>query len=295
MALQEAVVEITPDSDFAEVEIEEQAPPVKEEEAPPPVKDEPKPVKEEPQKEDDTEAAEKVAAKAREAEEVEKIKKDRDALGYRVRRMEDDYSKRIQFLEDQLRQERDKIRKREFGDDRDKQLASIAHLKDTDPDLYIREYQRVTDNFHEKRAAEERAAIQTNVNVQAFEAKRRAVEERMTKDFPDIANESSELFVETQRTIMSRYSPEEIVHLHTNAPMVFYDIAAESAARLQVKKLQEEKANATREQRVNGQGVVESKKKTSDSIGLTKEQLAFCKKNGFDPKEYAKFTGAGRK
>lgn len=293
----EVQVEVTPETDFSDVSVEEsKAPPVVEEDAKPPVGEE-DPVKEEPKQEGDE------PSRAKEPDEVvklrdefEKLKKDRDALGYHLRRLSDEQSRQVKFLEEQLRQEREKVRQREFGDDKERAITAIAHLKETDPDLYVSEYQRILDHHHEKRLAEEREAIKTNQMVQTFNARRQAVEAQMAKDFPDLTNDQSELFIETQKTIMHRYTPEEVAYLQSNTPQVFYDIAAEAAARMSLKKLQAEKANASREQRVNAQGAVGGNKKAaSDGLGLTREQIDFCRKNGFDPKEYAKFVGTGRK
>lgn len=294
----EVQVDVTPETDFQDVSAtESQAPPIQGEEEKPP-DGEKEPVKDESKKDDgEPSQAKEPDEVAKLKDEFEKIKKDRDALGYQLRRLSDEHGRQVKFLEEQLRQEREKVRQREFGDDKERAISVIAHLKETDPDLYVREYQRILDHHHEKRLAEEREAIKTNQMVQTFNARRQAVESQMARDFPDLTNDQSELFVETQKIIMHRYTPEEVAYLQCNTPQVFYDIAAEAAARISLKKLQAEKANASREQRVNAQGAVDGKKKAGgDGSGLTKEQQDFCRKNGFDPKEYAKFVvGAGRK
>lgn len=255
----------------------------------------------EPQKEtpEVQEEAQEVAAtqvephQTREPDEVEKLKKDRDALGYRLRTETTELRRQMQFLEEQLRQERDKSRKREIDEATTKDFDRISYLKDTDPDTYVREAQRIMEDKYRRQAEEDRRAAETNAQVRAFSARQQQVEERLVRDFPDIVNGESELFREAQVAIKNRYTDHEVAYLQANAPQVFYDLVSETAARLKLKKFEANKADQTRQQRVNGQGVVETKQRneTTPESKLTKEQLAFCRKNGFDPKEYVKFTG----
>ncbi len=244
-------------------------------------------------KEEPTQDAVAEPQKTGELDELEKIKRDRDALGYRLRTETSELRRQMQFLEEQLRQEKAKIQKREIDEATDKDMARIEHLKDVDPDTYIAEARRIMEVKVQRQLEEDRRAIETNLQVMAFSAKQQQVEERLVRDFPDIVNGESELFKEAQVSIKNRYTDQEIAYLQANAPQVFYDIVSETAARIKLKKVEASKADQSRQQRVNSQGVVESKPK-NDASGeskLTKEQLVFCRKNGFDPKEYAKFVG----
>jgi len=210
-------------------------------------------------------------------------------MGYSLREI----NRQKAFLEEQLRKEREK---QLVKDGLAQELDKIKHLRDVDPDAYIREHTRIIEAQLRKEMDVEREALKANSFISQAQARRQKVEERLVRDYPDINDQGSELFIESQKTLQSRYTPEEVALLLSNSPEVFLSIVGETATRLKLKKLESAKVDKSREDRVRGQGVVEGAKKSSATEpGLSREQLQFCKDNDFDPKEYAKFVARCRR
>lgn len=287
MAVEEVAVEITPDRDFADVSVEEGAAPVKEEVA------EPKEPEAEPPKE---EALPKEAAPTVDydklKEELERERKDKASIAYNLREAE----RQRKFVEEQLRQERERLNRAAIKTEHETELSKIEHLKDIDPDAYIRERERLIEARFRKEAEQEREAIKTKVVSEEASARRQRVEEKIERDFPALRDQTSVLFTEVRKSIESRYTPEQAAYILANAPEVMYDIVEANDARIKIKQLEAERANASREERVKGQGAVSAQKKaTGNTVTLTKAQLDFCKKNGFKPEEYAKYVAGSRR
>lgn len=284
---EEVVVDMTPETDFDEVSVEEETPPVQEEELPDgEEKEEEQPPEKDAAQDDEPPAPQK------DDEELERIRRDNANLGYNLR----EAKRQKEFLEDQLRQEREKNTKRTLQDEYDVELSKISHLKDIDPDAYNREWQRITENKYRRERDQEAEATRARASANEAMERRQRVEVKLNADFPEILNQSSDLFVESRKTLESRYTPDQITYIFNNMPQTFYDIVSETNSRLKLKKIQSESADKSREKRVNGQGALESQKKqTGTGVKLTKDQLQFCKENGFKPEDYAKFVGKGRR
>jgi hypothetical protein len=132
------------------------------------------------------------------------------------------------------------------------------------------------------------------VSEEATERRRR-VEERIERDFPELKNQGSVLFAEVRSSLESQYSAEEAAYILAHTPQVMYNIVEATSARLRLKQLEAERANEGREKRVAGQGAIEAAKKSTATTTLTKQQVEFCKKNDLDPKEYAKYLAKARR
>lgn len=283
----EVAVEVTPDLDFNEVSVEEESAPVKEGAA------EPESHAEAPPKEEAVPPKESAPTIDYDKikEELERERKANASLGYNLREAE----RQRKFVEDQLRQERERLNRAAIKTEHENELSKIEHLKDIDPDAYIRERERLIEARYRKEAEQEREAIKAKVVTEEAGARRQRVEEKIERDFPELRDQTSVLFTEVRASIESRYTPEQAAYILANAPEVMYDIVEANHARIKIKQLEAEKANASREQRVNGQGAVPAQKKSTGTVTLTKEQLDFCKKNNFKPEDYAKFVGKGRR
>lgn len=288
METEEVVVEITPEPDFGEVTVDDDTPPVKEDGGEPPVGEE----EEVTPPEKDESIKETPPEPPKDAEELERIRKDNAALGYNLR----EANRRLQFLEENLRKEREKGTRRELDEGHETALSKIAHLKDIDPDLYTREWQRLTEDKYRREQEQEREANKTRSMAEEVATRRQRVEDQLHRDFPEILNQSSGLFVEVKKNIEGRYTPEDISRILANTPQVFYDIVSETNSKLRIKQMEAEKANIEREKRVSGQGSLDSKpKSTTVGVKLNADQLKFCKDHGYKPEEYAKFVGKGRR
>lgn len=292
MAFEEVAVDETPETDFNEISVEEEPgnPPDEGEKAKP---EEEKQTDEPSEKKADEPPPDKELEPSKELDlTVEKLKKDVASMGYSLREI----NRQKAFLEEQLRKERENQQKQLVKDGLAQELDKIKHLRDVDPDAYIREHTRITEAQLRKEMDVEREALRANSVISQAQARRQKVEERLVRDYPDINDQGSELFIESQKTLQSRYAPEEVALMLNSSPEVFLSIVGETATRLKLKKLESAKADKSREDRVRGQGVVEGAKKSSATEpGLSREQLQFCKDNDFDPKEYAKFVGKGRR
>jgi hypothetical protein len=278
----EPVVEVSAEPDFNEVSVDEELPPVKEKEA---VQEEPIVEKEEKQPEAP------VFDQKKYEEDLERERKDKATIAYNLRESQ----RQQRFLEEQLAKERSERMRATIKDEHEAELAKIAHLRDIDPDAYIRERERIMDARYRRESEHEREAQRTRMVAEDARAKMQSVEERLNKDFPDIRNKESELFREARATLESRYTPDEVAKIVTTAPQVMYDIVSEANARLRLKQYEAEKANTSREKRVASQGAVETQQKATNVVQLTREQKEFCKKNNFKEEDYARFVGKGRR
>ena len=280
--LQEVVAEETPETDFQEIQVEDEQVPV--------VESEPEgggdPVKTEaPLKEEAPVVDPKIA------EELERERKDKAAIAYNLRESQ----RQQRFLEEQLRQEREKIQRAAMRSEHDAELSKIEHLREIDPDAYIRERERLLEARYRKELEQEREAIKTRVVSEEASERRRRVEERIERDFPELKNQGSVLFAEVRSALESQYSAEEAAYILAHTPQVMYNIVEATSARLRLKQLESERANEGREKRVAGQGAIEATKKPTATTTLTKQQVEFCKKNDLDPKEYAKYLAKARR
>lgn len=279
--LQEVVVEEAPETDFQEVPVEES--PASEPEdggGKEAVKEEPAPKEE---------VAPAIDPKI--SEELERERKDKAAIAYNLRESQ----RQQKFLEEQLRQEREKINRAVMKSEHDAELSKIEHLKEIDPDVYIKERERLIEARYRKEMEQEREAIKSRVVSEEATERRRRVEERIERDFPELRNQGSVLFAEVRSTLESQYSAEEAAYILAHTPQVMYNIVEATNARLRLKQLEAERANEGREKRVAGQGAIEATKKQAAPTTLTKQQMEFCKKNDLDHKEYAKYLAKARR
>jgi len=219
-----------------------------------------------------------------------KLKKDRDALGYKLRKLEEEYSTQIKFLEKQLAEVREQAKASRAEEERKRALGSISHLKELDPELYAHEVSRIMEADLRRRSEEEKAALEASRAAAEHQMRQRMVEERLVRDFPDIADEGSELYKEAQSIIMTRYGPEQSTKMLLHAPEAFYSIVAEANANVQLRKVHEQSADESRRRRVASQGAVEAQPRSESSTipRLTREQYEFCKRT-WDSYAYPKF------
>ncbi len=276
---EEPVVEVSAEPDFNEVSVDEELPP---KEA---VQEEPVVEKEEKQPEAP------VFDQKKYEEDLERERKDKATIAYNLRESQ----RQQRFLEEQLAKERSERMKTTIRDEHEAELAKIAHLKDTEPELWANEYRRIVDARYRREAEYEAESQKTTRIAEEARARMQSVEYRLNKDFPDIRNKESELFREARATLESRYTPDEVAKIVTTAPQVMYDIVSEANARLRLKQYEAEKANTSREKRVASQGAVETQQKATNVVQLTREQKEFCKKNNFKEEDYARFVGKGRR
>jgi hypothetical protein len=275
--VQEVVVDVTTKADPGEASVEEDIP-VAEEHAQEPVEQprEKQPKEEEP--------------KPQVNEDLERERKDKATLAYNLRESE----RQRKFVEEQLQKEREKTTRRELKDEHDVALSKIEHLREIDPDAWVRERERILEDRHRKELDQEREAVRTRTISEETQARQRRVEEKIDRDFPELRDAKSPLFLEARAIIDSRYTQDEAAHILATAPQVMYDIVESAHAKLKIKQLEAERADVTRKQRVVAQGAVDGQKKTGASVVLSKEQKEFCKRNDLKEEDYAKFVSKGR-
>ena len=76
----------------------------------------------------------------------------RNRLGFSVREMQE----QLGFVTSQFAQEQAKIKKADLEKARDAELRDIDHLKESDIDAYVKEYDRVQRKFYETSGDESR-------------------------------------------------------------------------------------------------------------------------------------------
>jgi hypothetical protein len=273
----EVAVDVTPDRDFNEVAIEEESAPVVEGAAEPEEK-----AAEHPKEEERPKETAPTVDYDKLKEELERERKDKASIAYNLREAE----RQRKFVEDQLRQERERLSRAALKTEHDNELSKIEHLKDIDSDAYIKERERLIESRYRKEVEQEREAIRTKVVTEESSARRQRVEEKIERDFPELKDQTSVLFMEVRSSIESRYSPEQAAYILTNAPEVMYDIVEANSARLKIKQLESERANANREQRVNGQGAVTAQKKATGTVTLDKDRMDFCRRTWTKSEQY---------
>lgn len=189
--------------------------------------------------------------------------------------------------------------------------AYLEYLADTNPDAWHaetlrRSQERATADalaLMEKRLAPQRQEESDQHDIVAvFQQTQAAIDHHINTTFPEINKQGSpenKAFVEEIMRRVGTGSPEErqqrFLEFVIGDPQQIIDIAEKVSLRCQVASLTSAQSEAGRLGRVNQQGASTSASANqSKHITLTPEEVAFAKRNGWTPEEFAAFNARSK-
>lgn len=226
--------------------------------------------------------------------ETEDERKANARLAYKLRQYEKEVrelKRKQEFMEAQRQSELEERKHEVTLADRQRNIETI---RVTDPDLAER-HQRELDNERLKHdiVKEVKPQVRPPTYVEDVRPIHEEVNMRLVTDFPDVADQNSDLFRESRKILLEEYSEDEITHLVQEKPTMFYKIVEQANTRLEIRRMKEskghEEAEVQRKDRVGAQGAPPAQPAKKTEVNLGPEELKWCKKNGYDPKEYAKY------
>lgn len=215
-------------------------------------------------------------------------------MGYenrQLRKQHEELSRKIMFMEEERKKElAAREREREFNS----KQREIDDLREVDPTVADRrqrdlDRERITHDIERK--IPQQASVIQGPEAFPIQDAQREVESRLVADFPDITKNDSELFKEAQG-ILSGYGPQEIEHMLTRTPQMFYHVVEMANNRLELKKKSAAAADDGRKNRVAAQSAPANKPVQNGDHGLDSATLKWCKDNGYDPQKYARYARA---
>jgi len=223
-------------------------------------------------------------------------------------------NKRLKQQNDDLQRKLNELSERTAGKvllSEDEHRAYLGYLAETDPDAWHAETLRRSQEQatadalaqFEKRFAPQRQEEDGQPDiVGVFQQTRAAIDHHINTTFPEINKQGSpenKAFVEEIVRRVGTGSPEEreqrFIELVVSDPQQIIDIAENVSLRCQVASLTSAQSEAGRLGRVNQQGASTSASANqSKPITLTPEEVAFAKRNGWTPEEFAAFNARSK-
>jgi hypothetical protein len=225
--------------------------------------------------------------------EVEKLRKANAELGFNLREREREHERRLKFLEKELNEAKEARVKEAERLDYQRKLREIDHLREDDPVEYLNKRENLSQERIEKSLEDAKKIAQVNTEVKADIDRQNQVNALLIRDYPDMANQSSEIFMETSKYLGSRFTKEQIDLMIATEPDRVYDFVSIVDRDLKLRKLGVEGADATRASRVATQGAVKTEvaKTSTDPVkGLTTQQAAWARSRGWSKEQINKYA-----
>jgi len=214
--------------------------------------------------------------------------------------------RRLAFMEEQRKKD---IQKADLAEKREKNRIYLEGLKEAGSDNYEPERDRVLRedivdavtppaSEDDKIAAKPVDVLPDSEEVADFQERITKTNNKLNTEFPDITSKDSALFKKSQAMLFENNTQDEIDYMLKHNPEMFYTHVKLANTLLENEKLKT-MANHTqiegnRQERILGQGVAHSQgAQQGGADNLTPTQRAWCKEQGYNPKEYAKFAHLG--
>ena len=224
----------------------------------------------------------------------------------RAKQEAEEARRRLAFIEQQQQQQ---AKQMELEQKREQNRIYLQQLQTADPERYEIEKNRILREEIEEGVASKiapqappqfqqpippQSPTPATTPQQTAEAQSRInmVNAKIEADFPDITDHNSALFKKAQEILFTQNTPQDIDFMLSHRPEMFYTNVALAAQMLENEKLQKQLTDTSRQERVANQGAAHSTGQSTNTpeSKLTPEQLAWCKRMGFNPKEYAKYV-----